>query len=142
MHYSKSWENPTGWICAEIVRTERNLSLGRYVEVVLDAKQRGLPVKLGLEVDFQPGTEEKITELGLKHRIVTQFTSLVAVDHSRTVGNGAPKKIDQAVDLPEGVSRNALSQLNSLSFKGQGTGGAAYPVAAIGAAAASAAATG
>jgi histidinol-phosphatase (PHP family) len=48
---------------AEIVRTERNLHLGRYVEVVLDAKQRGLPVKLGLEVDFQPGTEEKIIEL-------------------------------------------------------------------------------
>ena len=48
---------------AEIVRTERNLSLARYVEVVLDAKQRGLPVKLGLEVDFQPGTEEKIMAL-------------------------------------------------------------------------------
>lgn len=48
---------------AEIVRTERNLSLERYVEVVVDAKDRGLPVKLGLEVDFQPGTEEKILEL-------------------------------------------------------------------------------
>jgi histidinol-phosphatase (PHP family) len=48
---------------AEIVRTERNLYLGKYVEVVLDAKQRGLPVKLGLEVDFQPGTEEQIVDL-------------------------------------------------------------------------------
>jgi histidinol-phosphatase (PHP family) len=48
---------------AEIVRTERNLSLERYVQVVVDAKDRGLPVKLGLEVDFQPGTEEKTLEL-------------------------------------------------------------------------------
>ncbi len=48
---------------AKIVRDERNLSLERYVEVVVDAKDRGLPVKLGLEVDFQPGTEEKILEL-------------------------------------------------------------------------------
>lgn len=47
----------------EIVRTERNLSLERYVAVVADAKERGLPVKLGLEVDFQPGTEEAILEL-------------------------------------------------------------------------------
>ena len=45
------------------VRSERNLSLHRYVEVVLDAKQRGLPVKLGLEVDFVPGTEAAVLEL-------------------------------------------------------------------------------
>ncbi len=48
---------------ARIVGSERSLSLERYVEVVVDAKDRGLPVKLGLEVDFQPGTEEKILEL-------------------------------------------------------------------------------
>lgn len=45
------------------VRSERNLSLTRYVEVVLDAKARGLPVKLGLEVDFVAGTEAAV--LGL-----------------------------------------------------------------------------
>lgn len=48
---------------AEIVRSERQLSLERYVEVVVDAKNRGLPVKLGLEVDFQPGAEDKILDL-------------------------------------------------------------------------------
>jgi len=46
-----------------IVRAERNLSLERYVEVVLDAKARGLPVKLGLEVDFEPGTEQAVLDL-------------------------------------------------------------------------------
>lgn len=47
----------------EVIRAERNLSLHRYAEVVLDAKERGLPVKLGLEVDFQPGTEEQVLAL-------------------------------------------------------------------------------
>ena len=45
------------------IQTERNLSLERYVEVVLDAKDRGLPVKLGLEVDFVPGTEAGVVDL-------------------------------------------------------------------------------
>ncbi len=47
-----------GWL-----RGQRNLSLERYVEVVLDAKARGLPVKLGLEVDFVPGTEAAVLDL-------------------------------------------------------------------------------
>jgi histidinol-phosphatase (PHP family) len=46
-----------------VILTERNLSLARYVDVVLDAKARGLPVKLGLEVDFHPGTEQAVMEL-------------------------------------------------------------------------------
>ncbi len=45
------------------VASERNLSLARYVDVVLDAKSRGLPVKLGLEVDFVPGTEAAVLDL-------------------------------------------------------------------------------
>ena len=45
------------------VGSERNLSLARYVDVVLDAKARGLPVKLGLEVDFVPGTEADVLDL-------------------------------------------------------------------------------
>jgi histidinol-phosphatase (PHP family) len=43
--------------------SERTLSLHRYVEAVLDAKERGLPVKLGLEVDFVPGTEAAVLDL-------------------------------------------------------------------------------
>ena len=45
------------------ISSERNLSLARYVDVVLDAKARGLPVKLGLEVDFLAGTEEALLDL-------------------------------------------------------------------------------
>jgi histidinol-phosphatase (PHP family) len=37
--------------------------LDTYVDAVLDAKRRGYPVKLGLEVDYQPGLEEETAEL-------------------------------------------------------------------------------
>lgn len=44
------------------VRSERVLSLDRYVQAVVDAKDRGLPVLLGLEVDFFPDTAESAAE--------------------------------------------------------------------------------
>jgi histidinol-phosphatase (PHP family) len=37
--------------------------LDEYVDAVLDAKRRGLPVKLGLEVDYFPGIELELSEL-------------------------------------------------------------------------------
>ncbi|NOY56100.1 MAG: histidinol-phosphatase HisJ family protein [Actinobacteria bacterium] len=61
------WEHdPDPRLSAEMERyvtLERNLSLEAYVDVVLDAKQRGLPVKLGLEVDFEPGTVDSVLDL-------------------------------------------------------------------------------
>lgn len=44
------------------VRSERVLSLERYVQAVVAAKDRGLPVLLGLEVDFFPHTAERVAE--------------------------------------------------------------------------------
>ena len=37
--------------------------LDRYVGAIIEAKERGLPVKLGLEVDYFPGTEPRLAEL-------------------------------------------------------------------------------
>lgn len=37
--------------------------LDRYVAAVVAAKERGLPVKLGLEVDYFPGTEPRLAEV-------------------------------------------------------------------------------
>jgi histidinol-phosphatase (PHP family) len=34
-----------------------------YVEAVLEAKRRGYPVKLGLEVDYEPGRDEETAEV-------------------------------------------------------------------------------
>ncbi|MFV1969563.1 MAG: PHP domain-containing protein, partial [Acidimicrobiia bacterium] len=44
------------------IRSERVLSLERYVQAVVDAKDRGLPVLLGLEADFFPETAEAVAE--------------------------------------------------------------------------------
>lgn len=48
---------------ARMVDLDRVFRLEQYVEAVLGAKDRGLPVLLGLEVDFIPGTEEAVLEL-------------------------------------------------------------------------------
>ena len=45
------------------VREERVLSLERYVDAVVGAKDRGLPVLLGLEVDFFPDTIDAVVDL-------------------------------------------------------------------------------
>jgi histidinol-phosphatase (PHP family) len=47
----------------EIMARELDMSLDKYVEAILAAKTRGLPVKLGLEVDYEPGTVQKVVEL-------------------------------------------------------------------------------
>src|SRR3990172_1885365 len=45
------------------VRADRTMSLERYVAAIERAKGAGLPVLLGLEVDFIPGTVEAVLEL-------------------------------------------------------------------------------
>jgi histidinol-phosphatase (PHP family) len=61
------WEqadNPnTGGRTEADVRADRTMSLERYVAAILRAKDAGLPVLLGLEVDFIPGTVEAVLEL-------------------------------------------------------------------------------
>lgn len=59
------------------MKRERVLSLERYVQAVLDAKDRGLPVKLGLEVDFFPDTAEAVAEFLKPY----PFDFLIAATH-------------------------------------------------------------
>jgi histidinol-phosphatase (PHP family) len=47
----------------EIMARELDMSLDAYVDAILAAKQRGLPVKIGLEVDFEPGTVAAVLDL-------------------------------------------------------------------------------
>ena len=47
----------------ELLAIDAGLSLSAYVEEILEAKQRGLPVKLGLEVDFFPDTIDAVMDL-------------------------------------------------------------------------------
>ncbi|MGH8958368.1 MAG: histidinol-phosphatase HisJ family protein [Acidimicrobiia bacterium] len=46
-----------------MVALDSGLSLSKYVDAILAARQRGLPVKLGLEVDFFPSSIEAVLDL-------------------------------------------------------------------------------
>jgi len=61
------WEDPSNpdveAMTRAFVAEDRTLSLDGYVDAVLDAKDRGLPVLLGLEVDYFPDTIDAVLEL-------------------------------------------------------------------------------
>ncbi|MEJ7812693.1 MAG: VIT domain-containing protein [Gemmatimonadaceae bacterium] len=52
--------------------------------------------------------EREITDLAVRHHLVSQYTAFVAVDESRVVGDGRPLRIMQPVELPEGVSYEGI----------------------------------
>jgi histidinol-phosphatase (PHP family) len=85
---------------AESLRVERTLSLDRYVELILDAKARGLPVKLGLEVDFVPGTEERVMELLAGYPFDYLVGSIHWIGAWRFMGPRAPEEyLRRGVDV-------------------------------------------
>ena len=47
---------------------------------------------------------EAITQLGLEYRLMTQFTSFVAVEEMIVTEGGQPHRIEVPVEMPEGVS--------------------------------------
>jgi Ca-activated chloride channel family protein len=49
-------------------------------------------------------TQKEITDLGLWYRILTPFTSFVAVEERTVTEGGRPKRIEVPVEMPEGVS--------------------------------------
>ncbi len=65
--------------------------------------------------------KQAITQLGLDYRIMTQFTSFVAVEEMIVTDGGQPRRIDVPVEVPEGVDRNAVfgEGANNLSSNGR-----------------------
>src|SRR5262245_37638804 len=53
---------------------------------------------------MKPELKETITQLGLEYRLMTQFTSFVAVEEMTVTEGGQPRRIDVPVEMPEGVS--------------------------------------
>jgi Ca-activated chloride channel homolog len=49
--------------------------------------------------------KQNITQLGLDYRLMTQFTSFVAVEEMVVTDGGQPRRIDVPVEVPEGVNR-------------------------------------
>jgi Ca-activated chloride channel family protein len=58
-------------------------------------------------------TQNEITELGLKYRLLTDYTSFIAVDKVVRNPGGAQAGVDQPQPLPEGVSELALGDVPS-----------------------------
>jgi Ca-activated chloride channel homolog len=52
--------------------------------------------------------KQAITQLGLDYRLMTQFTSFVAVEEMIVTDGGQPRRIDVPVEVPEGVNRDAI----------------------------------
>jgi Ca-activated chloride channel family protein len=97
--------------------------------------------------DMKPELKETITQLGLEYRLMTQFTSFVAVEEMIVTDGGQPRRIDVPVEVPEGVNRDAvfrredvtlgntistqqIQSLSSISMNGRGGVSTAriYPV--------------
>ena len=52
----------------------------------------------------RPEIKQEITQLGLTYRLMTQFTSFVAVEETTVTEGGEPRRIEVPVEMPEGVS--------------------------------------
>lgn len=57
---------------------------------------------------MKDGLQEQITQLGLNFRLMTQFTSFVAVQEMIVTDGGQPRRIDVPVEVPEGINRAAV----------------------------------
>jgi Ca-activated chloride channel family protein len=56
----------------------------------------------------QKYVRDTITQLGLEYRLLTQFTSFVAVEELIITEGGQPRRIEVPVDLPQGVSYEGI----------------------------------
>lgn len=55
--------------------------------------------------DMKPDLMQTITQIGLEYRLMTQFTSFVAVEEMIVTDGGQPRRIDVPVEVPEGVNQ-------------------------------------
>lgn len=57
---------------------------------------------------MKPELKETVTQLGLEYRLMTQFTSFVAVEEMIVTDGGVPRRVDVPVEVPEGVNRQSV----------------------------------
>jgi Ca-activated chloride channel family protein len=57
---------------------------------------------------MKPELQAQITQLGLDYRLMTQFTSFVAVEDKVVTKNGQPELVQVPVEMPEGVSHEGV----------------------------------
>src|SRR6476620_11127425 len=52
----------------------------------------------------RPDLKETITQLGIEYRLMTQFTSFVAVEEVVVTDGGQPRRVEVPIEMPEGVN--------------------------------------
>jgi Ca-activated chloride channel family protein len=87
--------------------------------------------------NMKPALQEQIAQLGLDYRLMTQFTSFVAVEEKIVTKGGRPQRIEVPVEMPNGVSYEGVfgEQKDYDNFMagqaggvlGRGRGNLAYP---------------
>ena len=77
---------------------------------------------------FPEALKQEVTALGLEYRLMTQFTSFVAVEQMRVTAGGEAVTIDVPVEMPEGVSYEGVFAGDRLLLYG-GKGGAVQSAA-------------
>jgi Ca-activated chloride channel family protein len=72
--------------------------------------------------NMQEEVKQNIIQLGLQYRLMTQFTSFVAVEEMIVTDGGQPRRIDVPVEVPEGVNRGTVFGQERQAQYGLGTG--------------------
>jgi Ca-activated chloride channel homolog len=77
--------------------------------------------------NMQEDVKHAVTQLGIDYRLMTQFTSFVAVEEMIVTDGGKPRRVDVPVEVPEGVNRAAVfgedrKDSNSIAFGRGGSG--------------------
>jgi Ca-activated chloride channel family protein len=69
---------------------------------------------------MRPDLKATVTQLGLEYRLMTQFTSFVAVEEMIVTDGGAPRKVDVPIEVPEGVNRDFVDpqEMTALTASG------------------------
>ncbi len=58
--------------------------------------------------NFKPEIKDEVIQVALAHRIMTQFTSFVAVEETTITVGGKPTTVAVPVEMPDGVSREGV----------------------------------
>lgn len=89
----------------------------RRIDDVMGQDYQGLQ-----QGNARPDVKETITQLGLEYRLMTQFTSFVAVEEMIVTDGGKPRRIDVPVEVPEGMNRDSLFGAEYGASRGFGVG--------------------
>ena len=67
---------------------------------------------------MRPELKDTITQLGIEYRLMTQFTSFVAVEEMVVTDGGKPRRIDVPVEVPAGVNGEADKEPRARNYLG------------------------